>query len=163
MSRAASIYFSFFLRFQQSFQYYQANRDKSMMVSLGHLQQDCEEFAIFREEFEQKVATLNKEAMDCISQCVEQQIGADLFEKARRGLERTRDVYLKKKKKCDTKAAELRGQFETEQKAKNEISATIQRLIYKVAALKEAIQSDKDNKAKYEKDLIAIDKGGLAN
>merc|ERR1712083_685426 len=87
MVRVSSQYFGFFLRFKQSFQFYQSNEDKSLMVSLQHLHKDVRQFTAFQENFSKTVKELSDEAMNCIRQCVETQVGAINFEKFRNGRE----------------------------------------------------------------------------
>merc|ERR1719245_2170890 len=83
MVRISSQYFGFFLRFKQSFQFYQSNEDKSLMISLQHLHKDVREFTDFQQNFSRTVKELSDEAMNCIRQCVTTQVGADNFEKFR--------------------------------------------------------------------------------
>merc|ERR1711997_742661 len=75
MVRVSSQYFGFFLRFKQSFQFYQSNEDKSLMVSLRDLKKDVREFAAFQENFSKTVEALTDETMNCIRECVKTSVG----------------------------------------------------------------------------------------
>jgi len=110
MAKASGDFFGFFLRFQQSFLYFQGNKDKSLTVSLRGLRKDCSEFTAFREKFMVEVERLNKEAMDVIAKCVTQKSGAASFEANRAQLEKNKNMYLAAKAKHDQKAAELDGE-----------------------------------------------------
>jgi len=149
MTRATSVYFSYFLRFRQSLQYYEGNQDKSLATSLEYLKKDCREFDTFRKAFVQTVAQLNTEAMECIKQCVATQIGAGRFEAARSQRARTRDIFLAKQQICDTERARLQKVFEDKQQRRNDTSANIERLKYKMEQLKVTIEEDKKLKARY--------------
>merc|ERR1712013_615204 len=141
MTRATAQYFSFFLRFKQSFQYFEDNREKSLLVSLKFLQEDCQEFAAFREEFGKTVKALTDAAMDSIENCVKNSIGAGRFEKARLERERTENVYLKKEK----------------QQKKNNVSANVVRLKYTVSELEQAIERNKKLQKQYEDTKLELD------
>merc|ERR1712013_22944 len=157
MTRATAQYFSFFLRFKQSFQYFEDNREKSLLVSLKFLQEDCQEFAAFREEFGKTVKALTDAAMDSIENCVKNSIGAGRFEKARLERERTENVYLKKKKVSDAKRVALQKELKEKQQKKNNVSANVVRLKYTVSELEQAIERNKKLQKQYEDTKLELD------
>merc|ERR1719464_2245057 len=112
MVRISSQYFGFFLRFKQSFQFYQSNDDKSLMISLQYLHKDVREFTDFQQNFSKTVQELSDEAMNCIRQCVTTQVGASNFEKFRNGREASLKTWLDKKKIYDKKAMDLDNELD---------------------------------------------------
>merc|ERR1712130_838538 len=58
MTKGSAKFFGFFSRFQQSFQYYQSNKDKSLMISLQHLHKDVKAFTVFQEDFSKTDKTI---------------------------------------------------------------------------------------------------------
>jgi len=144
MVRISSQYFGFFLRFKQSFQFYQSNEDKSLMISLQHLHKDVREFTVFQENFSKTVKELSDEAMNCIKNCVATQVGASNFEKFRNGREAALTTWLDKKKIYDKKAMDLDNELDVKQKENINISAERARLEYKAKMLQHTIDSNEE-------------------
>merc|ERR1719245_397053 len=123
MVRVSSQYFGFFLRFKQSFQFYQSNEDKSLMVSLQYLNKDVEQFTTFQENFSKTVKELSDEAMNCIRECVKTSVGARNFEEFRNTREASLKIWLDKKKIYDKKAMDLDHELDQKQKENINTSA----------------------------------------
>jgi len=146
MVKVSSQYFGFFMRFKQSFQFYQCNEDKSLMVSLQHLHKDVREFGDFQQNFSKTVKELSDEAMQCIQQCVKTKIGADNFEKFRDSREELLQSYLVKKKIVDTKAIELGHEFDKKQTDLINLSAEEVQLRQQVKTLEHCIKLKEDER-----------------
>eukprot|EP00488_Nonionellina_sp_1-RS-2012_P001850 TRINITY_DN3197_c0_g1_i1.p1 TRINITY_DN3197_c0_g1~~TRINITY_DN3197_c0_g1_i1.p1 ORF type:complete len:271 (-),score=93.91 TRINITY_DN3197_c0_g1_i1:336-1148(-) len=115
MVKVSSQYFGFFLRFKNSFQYFQTcyrnNADVSMLVSLERLKRDLREFKAFKDTFSKSIVSLNKTAMDCIQECVETHIGAEQWKKSRESLNTTEAQYIQVMKKLAYKRKELENEL----------------------------------------------------
>merc|ERR1712154_394448 len=158
MVRISSQYFGFFLRFKQSFQFYQSNEDKSLMVSLQHLHKDVREFTVFQENFSKTVKELSDEAMNCIRQCVETQVGASNFEKFRNGREAALTAWLDKKKIYDKKAMDLDNELDQKKTEAIKMSGELMSLEYKIRILEHTIKNDEDQKRECIKTKSNLDK-----
>eukprot|EP01084_Bolivina_argentea_P293534 504851_1 len=111
MVRVSAEYFGFFLRFTNSFKFfnqcYSDGQDVTLFTSLERLKKDIREFNAFRETFAKTVVELNKTAMECIGNCVEQQIGAKNWETSRQKLGDSETAYWAAQNKYNTKALDL--------------------------------------------------------
>merc|ERR1719356_93902 len=112
MAKATDEFFGFFLRFQSSFQYYQKNADKSLVVSLRFLNKEVNEFTDYQEQLMATVKALDAEAMQCIKECVEQQIGADNFEAARKARDEWNKKMSKKQREHDEEMLKINGDLQ---------------------------------------------------
>merc|ERR1719384_2482003 len=158
MDKAAAQYFSFFLRFRQSFQYFQSNKEKSLMTSLKFVHKDCREFSLFRKDFDLKVNALSNEALDCIKNCVVTMVGAQNFENAKSSREKTLKEWLSKKAIFDQRALNLDEEFEKMQVQKINIAAERARLEYKVQMLETMIAGNIENKKGYIETKTTLEK-----
>ena len=111
MSKVAANYFGFFLKFKQSFSYYLAAKEKSLLVSTEHLQTDIREFKKLSQSFDEQVSVLGDSAMKCIEDCVENAAGAENFEKNRADRVAKLRNYLEKKKIYDKRQMELDAMY----------------------------------------------------
>eukprot|EP01084_Bolivina_argentea_P237041 398475_1 len=157
MVKVSATYFSFFLRFQSSFQYfiscYQQNENISLFTSLERLKKDVREFNAFKENFSNSVAELSKTAMKCIENCVKKAIGAASFAKARESREKTLKIYLSKQKLFDEKGLNLDNELEKMKQDKIQISAESAAAKYDVEKLTNRIQQNKQYLAQCQNSL----------
>merc|ERR1712241_1464590 len=96
-------------------------------------------------------------AIGCIGKCVEQSIGADVFEKARAERENLHKVYLAAAKICDERNVELRNEYEKKLEKKTNVSANVARLKYKTEELAKRIENDKKLKKTYAENIKALE------
>eukprot|EP00485_Elphidium_margaritaceum_P010703 CAMPEP_0202685950 /NCGR_PEP_ID=MMETSP1385-20130828/1750_1 /ASSEMBLY_ACC=CAM_ASM_000861 /TAXON_ID=933848 /ORGANISM="Elphidium margaritaceum" /LENGTH=828 /DNA_ID=CAMNT_0049340425 /DNA_START=73 /DNA_END=2559 /DNA_ORIENTATION=+ len=149
MVRVSAQYFAYFLRFKQSFNYYMSNQDKSLIVSLELLQKDIREFSKFKQEFAKRVQALTRVAMESISQCVEQHIGASNFEQARKSRETALKIWLEKKAIYDKKAIELDLELDKHQQDRIKCEAEKARLDCRVKMVQSQIAANEQYKQSY--------------
>merc|ERR1719464_1028488 len=146
MVRISSQYFGYFLLFKQAFQFYHSHQDKTLMTSLQHVHKTVRDFTVFKEDFSKTVQELSEEAMDCIKQCVETQIGASNFEKFRSSRKALLENWLDKKKIYDKKAMDLDNELDAKQKENINVCAEGARLEYRVRMLEHTIRNNEDQK-----------------
>ena len=146
MVRVSAQYFGYFLRFKQSFHFYQSNADKPLLISIQHLRKDVREFTSFQQNFSKTVQELSDEAMNCIRQCVSTSVGASNFEKFRNSREASLKIWLDKKKIFDKKAMDLDHELDQKQKEMINISAEKARLEYKARMLAHSIKNNEEQK-----------------
>merc|ERR1719242_2236965 len=158
MDKAAAQYFGFFLLFRQAFQWFESNKDKSMMTSLKNVHSTCRSFGAFRKEFDAKVNALCDEALDCIKNCVVTMVGADNFEKAKASRERTLKQWLDKKAIYDRRALDLDDEFEKMQLQKINISSEKARLEFVCSMRDGQIKGNMNDKKGYVETKAVLDK-----
>jgi len=121
MSKVADKYFSFFKKFQQSFQFYLENSENSLTISTQHLIADCEAFGKFSSEYTGFMKQLNKSANTVLKQCVEDVVGAENFRMAQETREKNRENYLAALKKYDSLKADWNAKFGIDKLSKDQI------------------------------------------
>jgi len=158
MVSVSAKYFAYFSRFRHSLQFFEANKEKSMVISLQNIHRDCREFSVFRKRFTAKVQELSDSALDCIRNCVVTHVGATNFENARTSRDVTLKQWLDKKAIYDKLALELDEEFERAQIQKINISAERARLQCKVTMLEAAIKHNQHEKRNYVEAKAVLDK-----
>lgn len=161
MVKVSADFFAFFLQFKHSFQYYQSNQDKSLMVSLQHLRDNVAKFTDFKDDFSKKVQQLNVEAMTCIRQCVETQIGAENFQNSLDSHQSRQQLWMEQKNEYDVKSISLDKELD-KLKVDNVVTRGEKaRLELKVECLKQSLEhntiqlkSCKNMKAELDKMII---------
>jgi len=156
MARASTDFFGYFLRFQSSFQYYDSNADKPLVVSLKYLRKDTAEFTVFQKKFMETVEALNKEAMQCIQNCVKQQGGAAAFQAARDEREKNQREYLAAQALYDQREVELESEYDVLQDEAIKHSAEEARSEANAIILDASIKQNTAILKDYEQRLLAL-------
>jgi len=102
MTQVSAEYFGFFLKFQNSFRFYQSNSSKTLTISTQHLIKDCKNFQMFNSDFTETVMALNEEASRVLTACVDTVMGASNFKIAQELRAKRQQIYLDAKKEYDT-------------------------------------------------------------
>ena len=158
MSKVTAEYFGYFFKFKQSFNYYIAARDKSLMLSTDHLQKDIREFDKMALNFGKQVNLLGESAMKCIESCVRNTAGAENFEKNRGDRQHKLDEYLKKKKIYDTKQMQLDAEYGDLLEKRADLKAKVASLKLVIDSLNHQINHDIDLRNTIENTLNALNK-----
>jgi len=142
MTKASDEFFGFFLRFRQSFLWYQSNKDRSLATSMKNLRIDCREFTSFQEKFLEQVETLNAEALRVIKECVKKQSGAESFEAHQAQRKKNQDSYLAAKAKHDLEEARLNAELDKLHADKATMSAAKARAVAEIQNLESTIEQN---------------------
>merc|ERR1719420_1202685 len=121
MSKVADKYFSFFKKFQQSFQFYLENSERSLTVSTQDLIADCKAFGEFSSEYTAFMKQLNDKTNTVLNQCVHEVMGAENFRLAQETRERNRENYLAALRKYDSLKADWNAEFGIDKLSKDQI------------------------------------------
>merc|ERR1712232_853810 len=128
------------------------------MISLQHLHKDVKAFTVFQEDFSKKVKQLSDEAMNCIEQCVRNQVGAKNFEKVKQLRQKLSAEWMKKKNEYDQKVSDLNSKSDQLKSTRVKQSAEKARLEQTIKNLEKSVKHNTKQRDRCVTEKTGLDK-----
>eukprot|EP01083_Nonionella_stella_P147851 467099_1 len=165
MIKVSAEYFSFFLKFRQSFGYfmscYQENEDASMLVASEYLQKDIRNFVEFQKQFTKQVKALGEVSSGIIAECVEQAIGDTNFKSRQEQQEALREKYEFEDKELRKARDKIHSELDLKWKQKFKLSGEKQKSECLTKILPVSIEGNKQYISDLEERLKKLELSAL--